>query len=102
MDDLPKDCKIAGLPKSEVFPFTENVMSTSVADVVVHIDETLPLDQLKNIENHIHQMGGVVSAWNRDDKPHLISVTYDPKKVKSYDILVKVKSEGVHAQLVGL
>ena len=77
-------------------------MSTEFADVVVHIDETLPLDQVKTIEDHIHKMGGVVSACNRDDKPHLISVTYNPEKVKSHDILVKVKSEGVHAELVGL
>ena len=77
-------------------------MSTNVADVIVHIDETLPLEQLKTLEDHIHKMGGVVSACNRDDKPHLISVTYDPEQVKSYDILVGVKSEGVHAELVGL
>jgi len=77
-------------------------MSTNIADVVVHIDETLPLDELKTLENHIHKIGGVVSACNRDDKPHFISITYNPKQVKSHDILVKIKSEGVHAELVGL
>ena len=77
-------------------------MSTDIADVVVHIDETLPLDQVKTIGDHIHKMDGVVSACNRDDKPHLISVTYNPEKVKSHDILVKVEGEGLHAELVGL
>ena len=77
-------------------------MSTNISDVVVHIDETLPLDQLKTLEDHIHEMGGVVSACNRDDRPHLISVSYDPALVKSHDILVKIQSEGVHAELVGL
>jgi hypothetical protein len=77
-------------------------MSTSISDVLVHIDETLPLDQLKVLEDHILNMGGVVSACNRDDQPHLISVTYNPGLVKSHDILEKVKSEGVHAELVGL
>lgn len=77
-------------------------MSANVADVVVHIDETLPLEQLKTLEDHIHKMGGVVSACNRDDQPHLISVTYDPEQVKSRDILAKILSEGVHAELVGL
>lgn len=83
-------------------PRRKRVMSTNVADVVVHIDETLPLDQLKTLEDHIHKMGGVVSACNRDDQPHLISVTYDPEQVKSRDILAKIMSEGVHAELVGL
>ncbi len=77
-------------------------MSTSLSDVVLHIDETLPLDQVKVLENHIHNMGGIVSACNRDEQPHLISITYDPEHVKSHDILVKVESEGIHAELVGL
>ena len=77
-------------------------MTTNVADFVLHIDETLPTEQLKTLERHITQIGGVMSASNRDDKPHLILVTYDPGIVKSHDILVKVESEGVHAELVGL
>jgi len=77
-------------------------MGTNISDVVVHIDETLPPDQLKILEDHIHKMGGVVSACNRDDQPHLIVVTYNPEQVKSLDILAKVQSEGVHAELVGL
>ena len=77
-------------------------MSTNVADVFVHIDEMLPLGQLETLEDHIREIGGVVSACNRDDRPHLISVTYDPAQVKSHDILVRVRSEGVHAELVGL
>ena len=102
MDDLPKDPKIAGLPQPEVFPRKENIMSTNLADVLVHIDETLPLDQLKTLEDHIHKMGGVVSACNRDEKPHIISVVYNPERVKPHDILVEVKSEGLHAELIGL
>ena len=77
-------------------------MTTNVADFVLHIDETLPPEQLKTLETHISQMGGVLNASNRDEQPHLILVKYDPMKVKSHDILVKVESEGVHAELVGL
>ena len=77
-------------------------MSTDIADVVVHIDETLPPGQLRTLEDHIHEMGGVVSACNRDNQPQLVSVTYNPALVNSHDILVKVQSEGVHAELVGL
>jgi hypothetical protein len=97
-----KDPKTAGLPQQEVLPRPEKVMTSNTADFVLHIDETLPPDQLKTIESHLLGMGGVLTATNRDDKPHLILVTYDPEKVKSHDILVKVESEGVHAELVGL
>lgn len=77
-------------------------MTTNVADFVLHIDETLPADQLDTLENHLYKMGGVLRATNRDDKPHLVQVFYDPGKVQSHDILVKVRSEGLHAELVGL
>ena len=56
----------------------------------------------KTLENYIHRIGGVVSACNRDDRPHLITVTYDTELVKSNDILVGLKNEGIHAELVGL
>ena len=77
-------------------------MSTDLADLLVHIDETLPLDQLKTLEHHIHKIGGVVCACNRDEKPHIISVVYNPERVKSHEILENVVREGVHAELVGL
>jgi len=77
-------------------------MSINIADVIVHIDETLPPDQLKTIEDHIYKIGGVVSACNRDHQPHLISVTYNSEQVKPHDILVQVESDGIHAELVGL
>ena len=77
-------------------------MTTQVADVLLHIDETLPPEQLKTLESHLYKMGGVLRASNRDDKPNLIQVIYDPGKVQSHDVLVKVRSEGIHAELIGL
>jgi hypothetical protein len=76
-------------------------MTTNISDVIVHIDETLPSNQLKTLEDHIFQIGGVMTACNQEDKPHCILVTYDPDRVKAHDILVKVRNEGVHAELVG-
>ena len=77
-------------------------MSQDLVDVVVHIDETLPREELKTLEDHIHGIGGVVSACNLEDRSHLISITYDAAQVKSQDILTKIQSEGLHAELVGL
>ena len=76
-------------------------MATQVADVVLHIDATLPPDQLKTLERHLYEMGGVIKAFNREDRPNLIQVKYDTGKVRSRDILMKVQSEGLHAELVG-
>ncbi len=76
-------------------------MTTHLADVIVHIEETLPPDRLTTIEQHVTELLGVVSACNRDDQRHLISVVYDPEKVNSHQILEKVEVEGVHAELIG-
>jgi len=97
-----KDPRIAGPLSPVVYLRRENVIKTNIADVIVHVDETLTPNQLKGLEDSIHEIGGVVSACNRDNKPHLISVTYNPELVKSHDILARVKNEGVHAELVGL
>lgn len=77
-------------------------MSNQLADVVVHIDETLPVEQLNTLEKHVHQIQGVVCACNRDEQPHLMTVVYDPANVQAHDILVQIENEGIHAELVGL
>ena len=77
-------------------------MSNNLADFVVHIDETLPSDRLNTLEAHIHGIDGVVSACNRKDQPHLMTIVYNPEHVEAHDILVNIKNEGFHAELVGL
>ncbi len=77
-------------------------MSNNLADFVVHIDESLPRDRLSELEDHIHDVDGVVCACNRDAQPHLMTVVYNPEHVKAHDILVKIENEGVHAELIGL
>lgn len=77
-------------------------MSDNLTDLVVHIDESLGLDQLKTLEQHIHDVDGVVSACGREDQPHLITITYNRKHLSSMDILETVRKEGCGAELVGM
>ena len=60
-------------------------MTTQVADVLLHIDATLPPDQLKTLERHLYEMGGVIKAFNREDRPHLIQPMRD-----SHDAVAEV------------
>jgi hypothetical protein len=80
----------------------EAIMTTNIADVVLHIDEMLPPEQVKTLERHLYEMGGVIEAFNREDRPNLIQVKYDTGRVRSRDILLKVRKEGIHAELIGL
>ena len=77
-------------------------MSNNVADVVVHIDETLAPARLKLLADAIRGIDGVISAGAQDDTPHLITVLYNPDNVNSQAILDKVTHEGCHAKLVAI
>ncbi len=77
-------------------------MSKGLADVLVHVDQTLGHDRLASLTSTIAALNGVAVAEGHDAKPHLIIVTYDPDKVNSQDILAAVKAQGVSAELIGL
>jgi hypothetical protein len=77
-------------------------MDIQLADVVVHIDQTLERDRRSKIEEELRAIDGVVSVHNPDDRPHLAIVEYNPDKTSSAAILNTVTVQGVHAELVGL
>jgi hypothetical protein len=77
-------------------------MDIQLADVVVHIDQTLERERRSEIEEQLRAIDGVVSVHNPDDRPHLSIVEYNPDKTSSSDILTTVTLQGVHAELVGL
>mgnify|MGYP003574452216 FL=1 len=77
-------------------------MDIQLADVVVHIDQTLERERRTQIEEHLRAIDGVVSVHNPDDRPHLAIVEYNPDRTNSAAILNTVTVQGVHAELVGL
>lgn len=77
-------------------------MSKTLADVLVHVDQTLNHDQLASLTQAIAAIDGVSSAEGHDAKPHLVIVTYDSAQVNSQQILAAVKAQGVSAELIGL
>ena len=77
-------------------------MDIQLADVVVHIDQTLERDRRSQIEAELRAIDGVVSVHNPDERPHLAIVEYNPDKTNSAAILKTVTVQGVHAELVGL
>ena len=65
-------------------------MNESLADVTVHIDETLDHTQLEIVTAALRAQSGVGSVTSHDDKPHLVIVKYDPEKIDSQNILKTV------------
>jgi hypothetical protein len=77
-------------------------MADSKTNVVVHIDENLDDQRIREIERLIGSQPGVVSACVNENARHLLVVDYDPTGIQSSDILARVRDNGVHAELVGL
>jgi len=77
-------------------------MSKTLADVLVHVDQTLNHDRLASLTKAIAAIDGVSNAEGHDAKPRLVIVTYDSAQVSSQQILAAVKAQGVSAELIGL
>ncbi len=77
-------------------------MNINLADVTVHVDETLDASRYVAIESDLRKLDGIVSVARQEKTPHLIIIQYNPAKVHARDVLNHVSSQGVHAELVGL
>ena len=77
-------------------------MDVYVADVLVHIDESLSKEALAKLEEAVRKDECVISASVPAGKTHLMLVAFNPACTSSKKILCKVTEQGVHAELVGL
>lgn len=72
-----------------------------MADVVIHINESVGHDQRTAIADLVRAHKGVMSVAHHDEKPHLMIVEFDPATVHAKELLQVALDQGVHAQLVG-
>jgi len=77
-------------------------MDISIADVLVHIDESLSKEALGKVEDALRKDECIISASVPANKMHLMLVAFNPECTSTRNILGKVRGEGVHAELVGL
>jgi hypothetical protein len=78
-------------------------MDISIADFIIHVDETLPQEQLEKLEEIVRQGSCVISAHVPEGKPHLMLVAYNPECTSAKEILDTVTGQGgVHAEAAGL
>ena len=75
---------------------------SDVADVTVHIDETLDHARLEAVAAKVRTGVGIASAVFHDTRPHFLLVRYDPSSLTSNDIHRLVTEQGVHAEMIGL
>lgn len=77
-------------------------MADAVADVLIHVDETLDREALERLEAVVRENDCVTSADVPQNREHMMLVTYNAKCVSAQEILGLVTAQGVHAELVGM
>lgn len=77
-------------------------MDINLADVTIHIDETLDDDGRNKLEDAFRDRDGVVSVRINPERPHLVVVEYNPQVIKSRDLVDIPRFSGLHGELVGL
>ena len=77
-------------------------MNIDLADVTLHVDETLDKNGLSELENAFRQREGVVSVHVDERRPHLFVLEYNPQLVNSKDLVKITEFQGLHAELIGL
>ena len=78
------------------------MVDIQLADVTIHIDQTLETERRSAIEDALRAVDGVISVHMPDDRQHLVVVEYNPEKTNSAEVLGTVGEQGVRAQLIGL
>jgi hypothetical protein len=78
-----------------------NIESNNTIEIVVHITETLGEPQRKNLTAALEDNGGITAAEFCPLHYHLMLVRYDKGVYSSRDVLDRIKSQNVDAQLIG-
>ena len=76
-------------------------MNSFNANVVIHVDEELSDENIHSLENELAGMSGIVSSCVHKRTRHLWVVDYDPQKLRSAEVLNRIKNTGLHAELIG-
>jgi len=70
-------------------------------EIVVHVDETLTEDQRSDLVSSLEGSAGIGKAEFCPLRYHLMLVQYDHNQINSQDVLGRVASQSVHAELIG-
>jgi hypothetical protein len=75
-------------------------MSEAISDFMVHVDESLSAQELRHLEECVHDDQCVISAGFSKHAPHLMTVVYDCECTHAKGILDHVRDTGMHATML--
>ena len=78
----------------------QNEMKHKV-EIVVHVDQALDEGQRSDLVSSLESSDGIYGAEFCPLRYHLMLVQYDRNRMASQDVLGRVISQSIHAELVG-
>jgi hypothetical protein len=70
-------------------------------EIIVHVDEHLGEERRMEVVSSLAANDGIYKARFSQNRNHLMLVEYNRTKYKAQDILRKVMSHRLHAELIG-
>jgi len=77
-------------------------MSSTLNEVVLHLEETLDDEALRRLEDDVRRDPGMVSVGHSPEKAHMIMVVYDSDSTRASNLLHRPQERGLHAQVAGM
>ncbi len=74
----------------------------SLVDVTIHVDKKTNDRERIVLETNLRSVDGVVSVHMPGDKPHLVTIEYNPDVTTSSDLLDVVEKVAGHSEMIGL
>jgi hypothetical protein len=77
-------------------------MTDKMVDVTLHLDENISHGDRESFRDSLLSTNGVMAAACNDERPHLVTVEYNPEIINSSEFVKAAQDRGLHAELVGL
>jgi len=77
-------------------------MSEKMVDVTLHLDEDISNGDRKVFRDSLLHMNGVMAVASPNEKPHLLTIEYDPETVNSSEFVKVAQDRSLHAELIGM
>ena len=77
-------------------------MTIKMVDVTLHLDEDVSHEDREEFRDSLLGLDGVMAVASPDDKPHLVTIEYNPDAINSSEFLKAAQGRSLHAELIGM
>ena len=77
-------------------------MTIKMVDVTLHLDEDVSHEDREEFRDSLLGLDGVMAVASPDDRPHLVTIEYNPDAINSSEFLKAAQGRSLHAELIGM